>query len=202
MHICCLIWSLLVEIIFSLFYKWRHREVKRKAHGSRAISSENKIYGELLRISVGFFVCFFVLHINMDTAYLKSQELQFWRHIGVPWKSVLGKRDWGVIRIKSHHCCLGTIVIDSDTSQNMSVLKKSQLFLGRGLISIFNLWQVLWMTSSDQKVRFHPGLKVHTSHFLNSLLAPFKSALLAILTPFWFSIHSSPNFSLLIEMYL
>lgn len=59
MHICYLIWSLLVEIIFSLFYKWRHREVKRKAHGSRAVSSENKIYGELLRISVGFFFFFF-----------------------------------------------------------------------------------------------------------------------------------------------
>ena len=30
---------------------------------------------------------------------------------------------------------MGTVVIDSDTSQNMSVLKKSQLFLGRGLIN-------------------------------------------------------------------
>ena len=62
--------------------KWRHREVKRKARGSRAVSSENKIYGELLRTSVLFF--FFFLHINMDTAYLKSQELQFWRQIWVP----------------------------------------------------------------------------------------------------------------------
>lgn len=44
----------------SLFYKWRHREVKRKAHGSRAVSSENKIYGELLRISVLVFFFFFI----------------------------------------------------------------------------------------------------------------------------------------------
>ena len=50
-------------------------------------------------------------------------------------KECSGKESEGLTRIKSHHCCLGTIVIDSETSQNMSDLKNSQLFLSRGLIN-------------------------------------------------------------------
>ena len=53
------------------------------------------------------------------------------------------------------------------------------------------------MTWPGQKVRLLPGwyrlrhshVSVHKSHFLNTFLVPFKSALLAIPTPFLFSFH-------------